>query len=334
MSGPWYYSHAEVTHGPFSLDEIKERLTRKMLLESDWVWQEGADVRRRAADFLASAGTPPVPDWLADVAEFEKRGAPSGSTAAPDAPEWLEDLRLWIALEQFESGWEAFHKTADRPVSGPGEGAGIPDWLASWGIPAAPQESAPARPASVAAPASAPPAKPQVDVPPLLKVARPAAAPVVAKAPPVLKVPTPAAAPAPETKPAVQERTRTPGKQMLEVSGFDSETGQIVDEAKFRLWKQKQAQPSAASQPAVSNASLFEVFRRGRTAIEAWVDDEANRLCVLHGEPDEIQRNREVQAILAAYANYGQAIQEKLLAHLKFMVNNRRKYYRALAERG
>ena len=141
------------------------------------------------------------------------------------------------------------------------------------------------------------------------------------------------APPAAETRPALQGRAKTPAEQMLEVSGFDSETSQIVDEAKFRQWKQKQAQSSAANQPVVSNASLFEVFRRGRTAIEAWVDDEANRLCVLHGEPDEIQRNREVQAILAAYANSGLDIQEKLLLHLKFMVNNRRKYYRALAER-
>ena len=346
-NGPWYFSHAGVTYGPFSLDEIKDRSNRKMLSHSDWAWQDAADAKRRVADLLASAVAAPAPDWLADVVEAEKE-TESSSTAAPDAPDWLEDLRLWIALEQFEPGWEAFRRTADRPPSTPAQGAGIPDWLAGWNVPGGPKESTAVAPANLASPASAPvvpaigpailpPAKPRIDAPPLPNLPKPVASPVATPAtevPQVLKVPQP---PPKKPKPVVQERAKTPAEQMLEVSGFDSETGQILHADKFRRWKQQQATASAASaasQPVVSNASLLEVFRKGRTAIETWVDDEASRLCVLHAEPDEIMRHRNVQAILDDYANYGSELREKLLLHLKFMVNDRREYYQALEVRG
>jgi hypothetical protein len=328
MNGRWYYSHADATYGPFSVEEIKECITQKMLVESDWVWQDGVDVRLRAAsvfDFSPPAGVSPVPDWLADVVEVKKKGLLSTPSAIKETPEWLEDLRLWIALEQYEPGWEAFNKTAESTASTPSQAGGIPDGLASWSVPAAPKESSTASPRSPVIPVSVP-ASPTVG--PVF--APPAAKPPI-PAPPVLKVPKPAAPtpPATETKPAAFEPAKTLAEQMLEASGFDSETGQILDAQKFRQWKQQQARSSSANQPGVSNASLFEVFRKGRTAIEAWVDDESNILCMLHAEPDELKRNREVQAILDAYANYGQDFQEKLLRHLEFMVNNRRKYYQA-----
>jgi hypothetical protein len=50
-------------------------------------------------------------------------------------------------------------------------------------------------------------------------------------------------------------------------------------------------------------------------------------------DPEEIKQRPEIQLILREYANYGKGIQEKLLRHLDFMVENRRKYYEAVEER-
>jgi hypothetical protein len=75
------------------------------------------------------------------------------------------------------------------------------------------------------------------------------------------------------------------------------------------------------------------LFRCFRTAFEAWVDDEVNRACIMHAELDEIKKRPAIQAILRDYVSYGDAIQEKLLRHLVFMVENRRKYYKAAGGR-
>ena len=145
-----------------------------MLLATDWVWQDGADARLRAADVLPPGPAAPVPDWLADVAEVEKKELQSGPAAPSEGPEWLEDLRLWIALEQYQPGWEAFNKTADSTVST--QAGNIPEWLASWSVPAAPKESRPAQLPVVPALAS-PIAKAPIPVPALPKAPLPAAAP-------------------------------------------------------------------------------------------------------------------------------------------------------------
>ena len=107
------------------------------------------------------------------------------------------------------------------------------------------------------------------------------------------------------------------------------ETGQILDPEKFRKWKQEQVQISSTALPAVSNAGLFEVFRKARSAVEAWVDNETNRPAVMNSEIDEIKSRPEIQLVLKEYAGYG--MREKLLRHLEFMVENRRKYYKAIA---
>ena len=108
------------------------------------------------------------------------------------------------------------------------------------------------------------------------------------------------------------------------------ETGQILDPEKFRKWKQQQASSTTAGQPAVSNGGLLEVFRKGRFAIESWVDDPANRACVMKADIEEIKQRPEMQAILREYAKFGEAMHDKLLRHLGFVVENRRKYAAAV----
>ncbi len=119
---------------------------------------------------------------------------------------------------------------------------------------------------------------------------------------------------------------------LLQASGFDPETGQILDPGKFQKWKQQQVQSASIGKP-VSNASLFDTFRKARSAIESWVDDDANRGCMLHTDVEEIKRTPEIQAILHEYAGYGEEMCAKLLRHLEFMVENRRNYHKAVDRR-
>jgi len=119
---------------------------------------------------------------------------------------------------------------------------------------------------------------------------------------------------------------------ILQASGFDLDTGRVVDVEKFHRWKLQHAQ-SASVRQRLSNASLFETFRKARTAIEAWVDADANHACVMQADPEEIKCKPEIDAILQEYANYGKDMRDKLLRHLEFMVENRRKYHKAMEER-
>jgi hypothetical protein len=128
--------------------------------------------------------------------------------------------------------------------------------------------------------------------------------------------------------PVAQPGQQTAAEKMREESGFDADSGRILDPFKFRKWQQ-QSRASAS----VSNASFLEVFRRGRLAIEAWVDDDQNRERVLHADLDELRREPAVQAIIQDAGKYGKELQDKLLHHLAFMVENRRKYYQAVAAR-
>lgn len=315
MSSRWFYSHADVTAGPFTEVEMKRHIARGMLIGRDFVWREG-EVAALQADsvFDFPAPAPVVPDWLSDVAEAESKSISATLVAGTEVPDWLEDLNLWITLEQ-----AAPSRPADKPtieIAATAPSAGVPDWLQDWLTPESPKETTP------------PPVIPSV---PLGMPASPAKSPVskvppavpVAPAKPVASVPiAPPVAP-PSPAPTVADRVR-------EATGYDADTGRIVDPEKFARWKQQHARTGPAP---VSNASLFEVFRKGRLAIEGWVDDEQNRPCILHADAAEVQRQAGVQAILQQYANYGKDLQEKLVRHLEFMVENRRKYYQAISER-
>jgi hypothetical protein len=368
MSGQWYYSHDGVTHGPFSEEEIQDRVAQGLLLESDSVWPAGREIKDAAPatavfDFSrVPAPVSPVPDWLTDIAADQTAGPVPSLEPSDEIPEWLEDMRLWVGLDLYTPAQDELTTTSTSAPE-------IPDWLDSWLTPQTPTvpEQAPA-PHAAPAPAIGPsvrvsppptgkpptvPAPAQPSVPPSVVVASPVAParPIAPSAPPppiycppvldkpqVPAFPAPAASPPPatvpspaKTKPAAPKPVNPVVGKTLDASGFDLETGRILDHEKFRKWKQQLSQSSGAGQPALSNASLFEVFRKARTAVEAWVDDDVNRACIMNTELEEIRRKPEIQVILHKYANYGQAMQEKLLRHLEFMVENRRKYYNAIA---
>jgi hypothetical protein len=355
----WYYSRGGMTHGPFSEEEMQDRVTRKLLLETDLIWPEGRSPRDAAPVAVvfetapSSAASTPIPDWLADVAATQSTGPAPGPLLSHEAPEWLEDLRLWVGLELYTPG-------ATTLENAPPHTGAIPEWLEGWLTPEKPEGShrhstgsAPAAPSVPPAEHIAPPMKPAVTPPPASPVSIPGASPArppSRQAPPVsppqVETQVPPAAPAPMVAPPVAKTTAFAGtrpvaetradprvEEMRQASGFDPETGQILDAAKFRKWQQQQAHPITSSQPAVSNASLLEVFRKARLAVETWVDDEANRACIMQADIEDIKRRAEIQMLLREYANFGQAMQEKLSRHLEFMVENRRKYYQAVEAR-
>src|SRR5262249_6704416 len=119
VSESWFYAHAGATFGPLSVDEIKEHIARRALAESDLVWREGAAEKVAAATVFAFAPPPAVPDWLADVVAVEKKELPISPAVARETPEWLEDLRLWVALDQYKPGWELFNQAGKGPAEAP-----------------------------------------------------------------------------------------------------------------------------------------------------------------------------------------------------------------------
>src|SRR5580765_815574 len=102
MTARWFYTHDDVTHGPFSEEEMQQRVAAQVIAPSDFVWQQG-DAAALPADAVfpfptASAG---LPDWLADVVTVESTPATVAPVPGTEVPNWLEDLGLWIALERF-----------------------------------------------------------------------------------------------------------------------------------------------------------------------------------------------------------------------------------------
>jgi hypothetical protein len=116
-------------------------------------------------------------------------------------------------------------------------------------------------------------------------------------------------------------------KQTLAETGFDFKTGRVVNPAKFKKWKQQKARASEANQSDMTNASQLELFRRARTAIEEWVEDEKNRQRVLPDTPEQIKSSRALQDIYTQYAGLG--FRQKLEKYLEFLVVNRKKVYQA-----
>ena len=90
--------------------------------------------------------------------------------------------------------------------------------------------------------------------------------------------------------------------------------------------------PAAAPKPTRSALEVLAektVFRRGRTAVEHWVDEDSHRPLVLAGDLSTIKKDVLLLAIFRQFQGFGAAMQEKLMHHLEFMVENRRKYYTA-----
>jgi len=129
--------------------------------------------------------------------------------------------------------------------------------------------------------------------------------------------------PSPENA-VVQARTT-----VITLTGFDPQSGQILDADRFRKWQREQNQQADRRLAK----SLQEVFFEARRAVEAWVDAEANRNLIITGDPGSIRRDVELQESINRYANYGSVMLARLWTHLEFMVENRRSFYQALSQK-
>jgi hypothetical protein len=325
MRSQWYYSRDSAVDGPFSDDQMKDLIKQRLLRESDFVWRQGRSAHEAVAanevfEFGATMAEGQLPDWLADVGTDGSGPMPaliSEPQSNHENPEWLEDLRLWVGLESFVRTDQDENVPTEVTLSAPTNAEGIPDWLQGW---KAREETKPA-----------PTPVPEPVAPPLAMPVAPLAMPVASTSgKPADQIPLamPIAAPIAQAPPSapVAPPEKSAAEKMREESGYDADTGRILDPVKFRRWQQQ-----ARVTSSVSNASFLEVFRKARLAIEAWVDDDRNRAHVLHADENEIRSDQEIQAILQDAGRFGKDLQDKLLHHLRFMLHNRRKYYLALA---
>lgn len=136
----------------------------------------------------------------------------------------------------------------------------------------------------------------------------------------------PAAPPQPQAAKTMDAEVFLAEKAIRE-TGFDPRTGQIRDPQKFHAWQQA----TSATQPALTNESLLEVFRQARIGLESWVAEAANRPLVQAGDLDAIKSDARVAAILRPCEGLAHVMYEKLLHHLDLIVEGRRRHYASLA---
>jgi len=134
---------------------------------------------------------------------------------------------------------------------------------------------------------------------------------------PVARPPVPAPRPAPPPPPA------TPAEM-----GYDPDTGQILDQAKFTKWQKLQREKQ--SQTAVGGLSVSAVFEKARIHLDRWLDFDRNHRPIMAGDMEYIRKDPDIQRFMHFHARYGPDMLHKLWNHLQFMVENRRKYYCAL----
>lgn len=141
----------------------------------------------------------------------------------------------------------------------------------------------------------------------------------------------PAPAPARRAAPALRQppteptrRTETPAEM-----GYNPETGQILDEAKFRLWQKREQQKRQAELDAAgAGESVYEAFRRARREVELWVDARPNWPLV-SGSGAVLRRAPQTQRLIQEFDRFGPEMVQKLWHHLEFMAENRRKHHAA-----
>jgi hypothetical protein len=138
----------------------------------------------------------------------------------------------------------------------------------------------------------------------------------------------------PETRPANEPiLLPPPGPAALTVAptpeetGFNPETGQILDADKFQEWQrgqQLERERQSSAQPA---PSVYALFDRARRELKAWVDSAENERLIAQGNVGAVLRHPAVQRLIRTYQPYGQEIERKLWQHLVLLVDNRRKFH-------
>jgi hypothetical protein len=112
-----------------------------------------------------------------------------------------------------------------------------------------------------------------------------------------------------------------------EQRGFDLATGRILNTVVYNRWQKAEAQ--RRQEELRSQPTIAEAYLNAQRAIQAWVDDDANKPLVASGNLDAIHGAASVQEILHRYDGYGPLMREKLVKRLAFLVDNRKKFFKA-----
>ena len=337
----------EDSFGPLTTDSLLKLASSGKVGSDALVWIDGTDVLFTLAQFqemvgpgkrdgpgsavpspAAPAADNGLPDWLAEMAQEETRPV----RKPQEDLDWLEDVRQSEGLAAYIKPSEPgpIPPRAAPPVplrSGPDELAAMPlDWLQdirqieeSLRVAPPSQQPTPARPAPPPAPASVP-------VVEGLKMALPVPAQVVPPAPPT--VPVRIVCPPPTTPvPSVPGRPVVPSPVPI-ATGYDAETGQILDAEAYALYQKAEAQrrQQQAAQPTLSVA---EVFIHAHRALQNWADADENKSLILRGDVDSIKACPAIREVLDHHANYGPIMRERLERRLTLLVDNRKKFLKA-----
>ncbi len=318
----------------------------------DWLDDVEVETGPRAVDW----GKPALPDWLSDIAQSEGLQPPPALSTAPVAgppPVAALDSAMPVSEPILEIPPENVILDTDCDVE-----------LLDEVLPAdeppvaevAPPEKPPVPSALPAAPVpplpAPPPAIARQERP--LPVARPVVSPVVAQAPPAPAVPqalsppgapgalpppaspaigqVPQAVPAPPL-PAPAAPAIDPRQFVIALMGFDPRTGEVTDAAQFKQWRKEQTKLARSQAAAQPGKTIQEVFHEARSILERWVDAEGNRSLILTGDLDAVRRHPALQEFLDRYRGYGTPMMAKLWRQVDYLVENRKKYYEAVARK-
>jgi hypothetical protein len=332
----WFYSRDGKTHGPMTIAEAVRRAAAGELRASDKLWPADFDPQMafpasstidfRGLGQTAPAAPPPppaakkpppppaagVPDWLSDVAEVEKKPSrPRDPAPLPPVPasvglpDWLSDVEV---TDRFIVRGPPPRLTGVMvtPPAPPPPGVVAPP------VPKAPAPPAaiPARPMAPLAPAAPARPTPSAPVVPVAqpRVVPPSAPPPSAVPPTAPPVPTPSAAPA-----------DTPAE-----TGFDPETGQVLDADKYRRWQKRQKE--IKTEAPAAGETVYEVFLRANRTLQDWIDQEMNRPLLTKGLA-AVRADAGIQALIASFGMWGQDFTNKLWQRLEFLVTNRLDFY-------
>jgi hypothetical protein len=115
----------------------------------------------------------------------------------------------------------------------------------------------------------------------------------------------------------------TPRKPTPEESGYDPDTGQVLDAAKYQRWQKAQKEVKTE---VAAGETVYEVFIRANRALQDWIDLEANRPLLLGGI-NACRNDPSLMALVASFDQWGQDFRDRFWRRVEFMVENRREFY-------
>jgi hypothetical protein len=367
MSKTWYYSRGGKVTGPIRTDELKLQAALGVLRHSDLIWPSNsahnvAVEAGAALDFLAlKAMISALPDWISDVAKAEALASapPQLATKPPDpgAPAWLADIHRLLnsppskpsPLPSWMLDFE-LAELASRVNQFPRWLTGLlpNEWIA---VPIADPTGLQPMPQKVAAPQASGKRDSRAKLHGLAEIPPPPALPTAspqhvaeakampappqempafpAKLPETKIIPAPAPSQDQPTSPVKPPEAKAPASRqfVIEATGHDPETGQILDEAKYHRWQADQNRQEEARRAAQPTGPVIDPFQRARRELADWVDLDENQPLIKANDVETLRQAPFLQEFMRRQQAFGPEMVKKLCHYLDFMVENRRKFY-------